>query len=409
MTLIRPIPVCMPAPEHAAEVATPPLGGLTVAEWMEMLEANPNSLVHVMRSGPQAADSAGADGESDGPAESGRARLDAMIAGGVVSPPCDPAFYVYQIDSQGVSAAGVVAEVSVDGYRDGTIKRHEDTRTPAEDQLAHHLSRVGAHTDPVALTYRGDPEIDRLLGDIRGFPPVLDFTTADGTRQRVWRSDAVSEQALQRLFSTVAPLFITDGHHRLAAAARYARWRDARKPSTASDPDYHYILATLYADTELTLFEFNRCVAAVDGGVDGVVERLRGTVAIDELAEDADPRPRRRGTVGMIGGGRSWMITVPPARIPDDLYGALDTVLLQDLVLGPILGIDDPRTDPRLRYVAGPALPDPAALECDLCFLLYPTDLSDVLDIASAGLVMPPKSTWFEPKVWGGVFIRLID
>ncbi|MBA2337766.1 MAG: DUF1015 domain-containing protein [Acidimicrobiia bacterium] len=404
MTLIRPIPVCMPAPEHAAEVATPPLGGLTVAEWMEMLEANPNSLVHVMRSGPEAADP-----EGDGPEASGRARLDAMIAEGVVTTPCDPAFYVYQIDSQGVSAAGVVAEVSVAGYRDGRIKRHEDTRTPAEDQLAHHLSRVAAHTDPVALTYRGDPAIDHLLGDIRGFPPVLDFTTADGTRQRVWRSDSESEQALQRRFDTVAPLFITDGHHRLAAAARYARWRDARESSTAVVPGYHYILATLYADTELTLFEFNRCVAAVEGGVGRLLERLEGTVAVDELGEEVDPRPRRRGTIGMIGGGRSWMITIPSERIPDDLYGALDAVLLQELVLGPILGIDDPRTDPRLRYIAGPAVPDPDDLECDVCFLLYPTDLSDVLDIASAGLVMPPKSTWFEPKVWGGVFIRLIE
>lgn len=406
MNLIRPIPVCLPAPEYAAEVATPPLGGLTVSEWLDMLEGNEHSLVHVIRSGIDTV-----EGGPDGTAEAshGRPRLDAMIEAGVLSAPFDPAFYVYQIDSGGVSAAGVVAEVRVEGYRDGRIKRHEHTRTPTEDLLARHLLKVGAHTDPVSITYRGDGEIDRMIGDVRGNRPVLDFVTGDGTRQRVWRVDPGSGDAMQRRFDAIGALYITDGHHRLAAASRYARWRDANDPSPDPEPGYRYVLAALYGDDALTLFEFNRCVAGVHGDLDDLVKRLGSVVTVDELGDDVDPRPERRGSVGMIGGGRSWMITIPERLIPDDLYGALDAVLLQDLVLGPILGIDDPRTDPNLRYVAGPGVPDAEAWGCEVCFLLYPTEVSDVLDIAAAGLVMPPKSTWFEPKVWGGVFIRLID
>ena len=405
MSLIRPIPVCLPDPAFAAEVATPPLGGLTVSDWLRMLEGNPNSFVHVIR--------AGVDTAEGGPDEvaattSGRPRLDAMLAEGIVTGPADPAFYVYQVDSLGVSAAAVVVEVDVDGYADGRIKRHEDTRTPTEDLLAEHLRAVGAHTDPVSLTYPADPVIERLIGDVRGGVPLLDFTTTDATRQRVWRVDPVRQPLFQERLDRLDALYITDGHHRLAAAARYARWRDTQLPWTEPDPGYRYVLAALFADTALTVFEFNRCVAGVDD-VGGLVESIAEVMAVEELEPDADPRPEHRASIGLMGGGRRWMITVPSALVPDDPCGALDTVLLQDLVLTPILGVTDPRTDPRLRYVAGPAIPDPAANGCDVCFLLHPAAVADVLEVAAAGLVMPPKSTWFEPKVWGGVFVRLLD
>ena len=406
MTLIRPIPACLPTPDLAADVATPPLGGLTVSDWLSMLEGNPNSFVHVIR--------AGVDTPEGGPDDvaastSGRPKLDAMIAAGVLSKPQEPAFYVYQIESRGVSAAAVVGEVSVDAYGDGRIRRHEETRTPTEDLLARHLVTVSAHTDPVSLTYHADREIDRLLGEVRESAPLLDFVTGDGTRQRVWRVDAAREGALQDRLDRVGTLYITDGHHRIAAAARYAEWRQANGAGSGPDPGYRYVLAALFADADISVFEFNRCVAGVEEGAVALVERLRPTLTVHDLDTDADPRPERRGRIGMIGAGRQWMIAIPGSLIPEDTYGALDAVLLQDLVLGPHLGITDPRTDPRLRYVTGPDVPDPGAHGCDVCFLLYPTEVADVLDVADAGLVMPPKSTWFEPKVWGGVFIRLLD
>jgi uncharacterized protein (DUF1015 family) len=406
LTLIRPIPACLPSPDLAADVATPPLGGLTVSDWLSMLEGNPHSFVHVIR--------AGVDTPEGGPDDvaasaSGRPRLDAMIAAGVVSRPHRPAFYVYQIESRGVSAAAVVGEVSVDAYGDGRIRRHEETRTPTEDLLARHLVTVGAHTDPVSLTYHADGEIDRLLGEVREGAPLLDFVTGDGTRQRVWRVDAARQGLLQGRLDRVGTLYITDGHHRLAAAARYARWREANGGGPGPDPGYRYVLAALFSDADISVFEFNRCVAAVDEGVLALVERLRPTLTVGDLDADADPRPTRRGSIGMIGAGHQWMIAIPRSLIPADAYGALDAVLLQDLVLGPHLGITDPRTDPRLRYITGPAIPDPGAHDCDVCFLLYATEVADVLAVADAGLVMPPKSTWFEPKVWGGVFIRLLD
>jgi uncharacterized protein (DUF1015 family) len=405
LSLVRPIPVCLPAPDLAAEVATPPLGGLTVSAWLSTLEGNPNSFVHVIR--------AGIDTAEGGPDEvassaSGRSRLDEMIAAGVVGRPGEPAFYVYRVDSRGVSAAAVVGEVSVDAYDDGRVKRHEETRTSTEDLLAQHLVTVGAHTDPVSLTYYADPDVDRLLAEITETVPLLDFVTGDGTRQRVWRVDATRQRLLQDRLDSVGELFITDGHHRLAAAARYARWRDENHPSADPDPGYRYVLAALFADTALAVFEFNRCVAGV-ADVDHLVRRLAEVVVVEELGPDADPRPQRRGSIGLLGAGRRWMLTVPVELIPGDPCGALDAVLLQDLVLAPLLDITDSRTDPRLRYIAGPAVPDPAANGCDVCFLLHPTEVADVLEIAAAGLTMPPKSTWFEPKAWGGVFVRLLD
>ncbi len=403
MRLIRPIRVCLPDPVLAGEVATPPLGGLTTRDLLRLSRGSANSFIHVIRSEVDTA-----EGGPDPAAEvdSGRSRLEAMLAAGILRRQEAPAFYIYEIANAGHSAIGVIADVLVDGYRNGRIRRHEHTRRATEDLLVEHLRRIGAHTDPVALTYKADPAIDAAVAEAMRSEPLLDFATGRG-RQRVWRVGANDERRLRDLFDEIDVLYITDGHHRCAAAARHAESKSAG--GAAAGVEDHYVLAALYPDSELTLLEFNRCVADIGPAVESLVTTLRRALSVEELSRGADPRPRRRGEIGLLAGGRPFRLTVPDEIVPDDVYGALDAVLLQDLVLGPVLGVTDPRTDRRLRYVAGPEVPDPEAHGCDACFLLYPTDLSDVMRIADAGMVMPPKSTWFEPKVWGGLFVRLLD
>ncbi len=407
MTLIRPIPACLPSPDLAADVATPPLGGLTVSDWLSMLEGNPNSFVHVIR--------AGVDTPEGGPDDvaasaSGRRRLDEMIATGVVSGPQEPAFYVYQIESRGVSAAAVVGEVSVDAYGDGRIRRHEETRTPTEDLLARHLVTVGAHTDPVSLTYHADREIDRLLGEVRESVPVLDFVTGDGTRQRVWRVDAARQGALQDRLDRVGTLYITDGHHRLAAAARYALWRQAEGAESGPDPSHSYVLAALFSDADLSVFEFNRCVAGVVEGAGGA----RGAAAPDP--DGRRPRSLRRPETGAARVDRDDRRR---AAVDDRHPGLADPRgHLRGTRRGsppgpgprPSPGDSRPRA-PTLASATSPARPSPipgrmAATSASSC---TPPRWPTCSTSPTPALVMPPKSTWFEPKVWGGVFIRLLD
>lgn len=333
-----------------------------------------------------------------------------MIADGVVVPRSRPAYYVYGIDTGEHLAVGIVAEVDVSDYPGGRVRRHELTRSATEDLLVDHLTRVGAHSDPVALTYRADPEIEAIVTEVRSGPAVLDFSGADGTHQKVWVVDDPDTMArLDARLGLIEDLYVTDGHHRCAAAARYSHlMRAANGPSTG-DEAYNYVLSTLYPDTTLTVLEINRCVADVAVPLEDLVEALGRRFDLAELPAGVDPRPAAVGSFGMLAQGRAFRITVPPSLVPDDVYAGLDVVLLQDLVLGPLLGIDDPRTDRRLRYVPGPEVPDPGAHGCDVCFLVHPTPVADVMRIADAGLVMPPKSTWFEPKVRGGLFVRLLD
>ncbi len=411
MSLVRPFQAYLPNPELVGAVATPPLGGLTARQWMKLSQDNPHSFLHVIRS---EIDSVQGGPDPSIPQSLGRTRLNEMIEEGVLGAGPPDAFYVYGIDDGAHVAVGIVAQVNVDGYVDGRVRRHEHTRQSTEQLLLDHLERVGAQSDPVALTFPADDEIERLIAAARVGEPTLDFVVDDGTHQRVWTIDDPDTVArLQRRLSR-SVLYITDGHHRCAAAVRHAE--RCRSDGAPPGGDQDYFVAVLYPERELTLHEFNRCVA--DTGMSaaeivaavGAVVELEGAVPADAVGS----RPVRTGQIGMVLGGQAWRFALPAPEGVGDVASALDVVRLQETVLGPVFDIGDPRTDPRLRYVAGgtPTGPDslrPESMGCDVCFLMYPTPLEDVMRIADAGLVMPPKSTWFEPKAWGGIFVSLID
>lgn len=407
MRLVRPFAAYLPVPEMAASVVSPPLGGMTTREWLRLSERNPHSFLHVIRTEVDTE-----EGGSDPylHATTGKARLVAMIEDGVLRSVEGPAYYVYAIDENGTVAVGLVAEVHVGGYADGRVRRHEDTRRATEELLLSHLTRVGAHSDPVALTHRDDEQLATLVATIRtARAPDLQFTGSDGAEQEVWVvSDPDTISALQARLDVIERLYVTDGHHRCAAAARYATQAAASNPDHDGAESYNYVLAALYPESELTLREFNRCVRSDEITPAEIVEAVAGLVPLETLDDGDDPAPTAPGEVGLVTGGRTFRFGLPQAEGETSAAARLDVARLQDAVLRPVFGITDPRTDHRLHYVAGGEPADPAHHHCVACFLLYPTSVREVMTVADAGEVMPPKSTWFEPKARGGLFVTLL-
>jgi uncharacterized protein (DUF1015 family) len=300
------------------------------------------------------------------------------------------------------------------GVDDGRIKRHEHTRAETEELVVEHLNIVGAHTDAVAMTYRPRPDLRIAIEKItKGRLPIRDFTADDGSVQKLWAvTDDTTLDMLKRLVAAIPTVYITDGHHRTAAAARLRRSRAAANPEHSGAEPYNYLLTVLFAADELALFGYNRAVLDL-GDTDSatILDRIAAVVDVEEIsvawAEEAQPRVS--GTVTMLLDGRWFRLRFREEDIPDDPRGSLDAVLLQKLILAPVLGITDARADRRLHYVPGPAgLAELEHSGAAVGFALHGASVADVMAVADRDDVMPPKSTWFSPKVMTGLVIRLI-
>ncbi len=408
--LIRPFRAYLPRPDLAARVATPPVSRVPEGYWERLEAEDPYSFQHVMRDTIRT----GGEGFVSPEAVAGRARLDAMIRDGIYQWQGTPAFYVYRLSDGVRGHTGVVAEVAVAAYDEGRIRRHEYTTRASEERLARHIAELRADSYPVALAYRSDAGAVALTAEIGSRRPLIDFA-ADGIEQTVWVVDDPEEvRRLEKVLASIETLYITDGHHRCAAAAHYAHEEAAAHPDHTGDEPYNYLLAVLFPETELRIMEYNRCIRDLNGLTPTeFLARVAEVVTVEELPPD-DPeaaRPGRPGVFGMAVGDRWFRLTVPPDRIPGDVYGRLDAVLLQDLVLDPILGIGDPRSDPRIDYVPGSRGLDELQHRdgCVVCFAIHPVSMDDVEAVADRGMVMPPKSTWFLPKVGSGLIVRMLD
>jgi len=406
--LIRPFEGYIPRSDIIESVVAPPVSSITTDRYAQLIADHPDSILHLLGS---AIDSG--EGGVD-PAlydQRGAARLAAMIAEGVLEHH-PMAFYILCIDKGDRSYLGIVCEVDTTGIDDGRIRRHEKTRAETEDLVASHLDIIGAHTDPVAMTYRSNPELDGALHSlVIEQAPIREFVADDGSRQRLWGiSDPETVQELESLVGAIRAVYITDGHHRTAAAARLRVRRTIANPDHVGDEAYNYLLTVLFAEDQLELHGFNRAVMDLGGmEPEDVLRRLGEVVDVEELAvayaEEA--RPLASGRVAMLLDGRWYRVAFHQEDIPADAYGSLDAVLLQELILGPILGIADARADKRLHYVPGPA--GLAALEqhgAAIGFVLHAAAIVDVMAVADQGAVMPPKSTWFSPKVRTGLVVR---
>lgn len=403
MSVIRPFVAWLPVQEYAADVVCPPLGEMTTTEWLAMSHDNPHSFLNVIRT---EVDTESGEHDPDFYSKSGRERLDAMVEEGVLRPVDRPAFYVYRIATADHSATALVAAVHVAAYRDGLVVRHEHTRRATEELIVAHLQRIQAHSDPVALAHEPDSMLKELVtAVVERLEPALDFRTLAGSRQSVWIvTDRDTSAAIQARVDGIDRFYITDGHHRCAAAARFAALRDAAGPTGTGAEGYHYFLAALYAEDDLELRAFHRCVREVALTPEQVVASVGSVVDLRRAGSASPPGP---GEVVLVTGGERYRFDLPGVDVAGP-HEQLDVVRLQRHILGPVFGITDPRDDPRLHYV-GAAMPHPDDHGCVACFLLHPTSVAAVMGVADAGLVMPPKSTWFEPKVWGGLFVSSVD
>jgi uncharacterized protein (DUF1015 family) len=393
----------VPVPAHAAEVACVPYDVVDAAEAAALAAGRPRSLLHVDRAEidlPPGTDAYGG-------AVYARARENflRLQRDGVLVRETGPCLYLYQ-QQMGVHVQrGLVAVCHVDDYDAGLIKKHEKTRRDKEDDRTRLIDTLGANTGPVFLTHRDEPAVAALVAAKVKEPPRHDFVAPDGIRHTVWPIPGGAEWV--RAFERVAALYIADGHHRAASAARVARLRrDGNRRHTGSE-DYNWFLCVIFPAGELKILPYNRIVADLGGRAPAeFLEQVRATFSLEE---NAAPAPAGVGRISMYLAGR-WFGLRCPAEPRADPVARLDVSALQDRLLAPLLGIDDPRASKRIDFVGGIRGPEELARRVDarggVAFSLYPVTVAQLMDIADASQIMPPKSTWFEPKLRSGLFIH---
>jgi uncharacterized protein (DUF1015 family) len=403
---LHPFRAIRPRPELAAEVASVPYDVVSRPEAAELARGNPHSFLHVGRS------------DVDLPPEvdpydpriyrRAREALDELLARGTLLRDPKPGLFVYRQVMDGRAQTGVVGCVHVDDYERDVIRKHEKTRQDKEDDRTRHVLTLDANAEPVFLTYRARSEIDRLVERASSTAPLYDFTAPDGVRHTVW--SVPHPGSLVEAFGPVPHAYVADGHHRSASAWRAGKELRAKNPAHQGAEEYNWFLAVLFPSEQLRILPYNRVVRDLNGRTPSqVLEQLRG---LGTVTPTRNPVPDRTGVFCVYLDGTWYRLELGPSRIDrSDPIASLDVSLLQDLVLSPILGIGDPRTDQRIDFVGG--IRGTAELErrvqsgeAAIAFSLYPTTLDQLMAVSDAGRVMPPKSTWFEPKLRSGLFVH---
>jgi uncharacterized protein (DUF1015 family) len=412
MSQLKPFRAHRPRPELAAQVASVPYDVVNTQEAAELAKGNPHSFLHVGR--PEIDLPADTDIHADAVYAKGVSNLMRMIEDGTLFQENAPCLYVYQQRMGDHVQAGLVGLCSVQEYETGAIKRHEFTRKDKEDDRTRHLTEQNANAEPVFLTYKAVPYIDHIVNDIRKQVPAYDVVTPDGIGHTVWVvSGETVVYELVNLFNGVPALYIADGHHRTAAAIRYGQARRAAAGASATgDEPFESFMAVVFPHDQLKIMDYNRVVKDLNGlSQDAFLAKVREKF---DVAVSAHRAPQAPTTFGMYLGGTWYELKAKPGSFPaSDPVRGLDVSILQENLLAPILGIDDPRTNTRIDFVGGIRGMDELERRvkegCAVAFSVYPTSLTQLMSVADAGEVMPPKSTWFEPKLRSGLLVRMYE
>ncbi len=413
MSLVRPLAALRPAAGRAADVIAPPYDVVTTAEARERAAGRPWSFLHVSK--PEIDLPEGADPHSSVVYATAAANLARMVDAGVLVRDATAAYYAYRIAAGDHVQTGLVAVASIDAYETNRVRRHEHTRPDKEDDRVRHMEALNAQTGPVLVAYPSAPALDALAAEAASGPPEIDATLDDGARHSLWAiRDPQRIAHVTALFDALPALYIADGHHRSAAAARVAAARRRGPTRGASDASHEWFLVVAFPHHELRILDYNRVVRDLAGLTpDAFLARLRGD--FDVAASDTAVRPGRHGEFGLYV-GRRWhrLVLHPELARPADAVQRLDVSLLTEHVLAPVLGIGDVRVDARVDFVGGgrglaelERRVDSGAMAA--AFSLYPTRMEDLMAIADAGGVMPPKSTWFDPKLADGLVSHVLD
>ncbi|MDP6931281.1 MAG: DUF1015 family protein [Myxococcota bacterium] len=401
MAQLLPFRGVRPLDELAERIIAPPYDVLSEDEARSLTRSNPRSFLHVTR--PEVSLPLGSDPHGPQAYAVARSNLGRFLEQGWLIQDDGPCFYLYGQTWKGRSQVGLMAICSVDEYDQGRIKRHELTRPDKEQDRVDHISALGTQTGLVFLAYRDQPEVQAALDQAARLPPTWSVVTEDQVEHSLTVvADQNLVEAIQLAFTHVPALYIADGHHRSAAASRV---RERLGGSGSSS----WFLAGVYPDVQLEVLAYNRIVRDLNGH--SPEELLQAISSRFEVTHDTDPVPSRRGCFTMYIQGRWSRLSVPEADLPDDPVASLDVALLQDRLLEPLLGIENPRTDQRIGFVGGirghQALEDAVNRgDAAIAFHMFPTGMDQLFAVADADLLMPPKSTWFEPKLRGGVVMH---
>ena len=408
MAVIRPFRALRPRAERAQAVASVPYDVVNTEEARALAAGNPLSFLHVSR--PEIDLPPGTDLYSEAVYRKAVENFEKLVADAPMEKEAEPCLYLYRLIMGQHEQIGVVACCSIDEYDDNTIRKHERTRRDKEDDRTRHMLMLRAQTGPVFLTYRARAEIDEQVSAATTAPPLFDITAEDGIRHTIWRlSDT---DALVNSFASVPLLYIADGHHRAASASRArAELREQSFTHTGNE-DYNYFLTVIFPDSQMQILAYNRVVRDLNGlSQQEFLDALKRQFTI---TENANPEPPERGHWSMYLDGKWYGLSLSPdATLPVGTVSGLDVSVLQDRVLDSILGIKDVRTDKRIDFVGG--LRGTKELErlvnegkAAVAFSLYPTTVEQLLMVSDANEIMPPKSTWFEPKLRDGLLIHTI-
>ncbi|NBC15894.1 MAG: DUF1015 family protein [Bacteroidetes bacterium] len=403
MAILHPFYALRPVSHVVKQVASVPYDVVSVAEARTLAEGNPHSFLHVIR--PEIDLPEGTDEHDDAVYKKGAENLRAYAESDISMQEEVPALYVYRLIMDGRAQTGIFGCVAVSDYDDDTILKHEKTRPAKEDDRTRHILTQQAHAEPVMLTFRDDDTVRDLIDQTTDGDPLYDFTADDGVQHTLWK--VAAPEALVEAFAAIPKLYVADGHHRCKAASRAAA--ELRTTTTAEPPEFEFFPAVLFPMADMHIMAYNRIVYDLPVAPVDFMKTL--TERFEVKADVENPVPPEKGKICLYLDGQWHQLTLPPSRHAT-VDAQLDVARLNEHLLEPLLGITDVRTDPNVDFVGGIRGTDELERrvdsgEADLAFSMVPTRIEELVAVSDAGLLMPPKSTWFEPKLRSGLLVHL--
>jgi uncharacterized protein (DUF1015 family) len=417
ITLVKPFAALRPEPEHAAAVIAPPYDVVSEQEARDLAAGHANSFLRISR--PEIDLPPGTDPHSEAVYAKGAENLERLTALGLLTREATPSYYAYRMKMAEHEQTGIALTASVAAYDANLVRKHERTRPHKETDRVRNIDSLNAQTGPVLSVFRADATINKILEEVKHSPPLLDVTGQYDVVHTLWRIDQPAAiEKISTAFQELGVIYIADGHHRSAAASRVAADRAAADGTKSDHADllanYNFFLSVAFPDNEMNILDYNRVVRDLNGL--SAQQLTKGLAEnFDVELSNAAVKPERPGTFGMYLGGQWYRLSIRADRIPtDDPVGRLDVSLLQDWILAPLLGVGDPRLDPRVDFVGGIRGLAGLSTKVDsgdvaVAFSLYPTSMEQLMAVADAEQLMPPKSTWFEPKLADGLLTHVLD
>jgi uncharacterized protein (DUF1015 family) len=413
MAVLRKFKAWRPRPGLEKQVASYPYDVINSSEARDLVKGNPHSFLHVVK--PEVDLPEGTDLYSQPVYDKARENMRKFMDTGILFQEDSPRLYIYRQTMEGREQYGVVGCVSVDDYNQDRIKKHEHTRKAKEADRIKHVDVTNANAGPIFLTYRARQEIDRVVADVVRSQPVYDFIADDGIGHTVWLVEDDPGSQIIRFFSEVDYLYVADGHHRSASAAAVANLRRQANPQHSGDEEYNFFLAVLFPHDQLRILDYNRVVKHLNNHTaEEMFQYLESRFSLEKAGPEPF-RPSQKGEIGMYFDGGWYKLVIKPELVDyADPVNSLDTAFLQNQVLHPFFGISDPRTSDDVDFIGGiRGLGELVKLVSSgrfaVAFAMFPTSVEELMSIANAGRVMPPKSTWFEPKLRSGLLVHALE